>query len=396
MRARISARFDFAKLWTASAVSNIGDGVTIAAGPLLVAQMTQNPALVAGAAFAQQFPWLLFGLISGAYADRVDRRKLVVLANVLRGLVFAALAVTVAADVVSIPIIYAVFFLLGLGETFADTASVALLPAVVPQEKLASANAKLMATYTISNQFAAKPLGAWLFVTAAALPFAFDAVSFLVAAGLVATVTRAPRRLEPKKTNLKADIKEGVRWLMNHRVLRTLAMTMSVANVVFCAAFAIFVLYVQQRLGLTEVGYGALLTTFAIGGLIGAVIAPRLQRRLPAKHLLRAGLIVETLTHLVLAITGDWLVASAILVVFGVHTTVWGNIVITMRQRVVPDGLLGRVTSAYLLLDLGGAALGSLFGGSVATALGVTGPFWIAAGVMVAICVAAWRPLREA
>ncbi|MFC0106807.1 MFS transporter [Kibdelosporangium aridum] len=257
MRARISARFDFAKLWTASAVSNIGDGVTIAAGPLLVAQMTQNPALVAGAAFAQQLPWLLFGLISGAYADRVDRRKLVVLVNVLRGLVLAALAVSIAADVASIPIIYAVFFLLGLGETFADTASVALLPAVVPQEKLASANAKLMATYTISNQFAAKPLGAWLFVTAAALPFAFDAVSFLVAAGLVAMVTRAPRRLEPKKTNLKADIKEGVRWLMNHRVLRTLAMTMSVANVVFCAAFAIFVLYVQQRLGLTEVGYGA-------------------------------------------------------------------------------------------------------------------------------------------
>ncbi|MFC0106806.1 MFS transporter [Kibdelosporangium aridum] len=126
------------------------------------------------------------------------------------------------------------------------------------------------------------------------------------------------------------------------------------------------------------------------------MIAPRLQRRLPAKHLLRAGLIVETLTHLVLAITGDWLVASAILVVFGVHTTVWGTIVITMRQRVVPDGLLGRVTSAYLLLDLGGAALGSLLGGLVATALGVTGPFWIAAGVMVAICVAAWRPLRGA
>ncbi|RSM85037.1 MFS transporter [Kibdelosporangium aridum] len=392
MRARISARFDFHKLWTASAVSNLGDGVTIAAGPLLVAQLTQNPALVAGAPFMQQLPWLLFALLSGAYVDRVDRRKLVVLVNVLRGLVLAILAVTIAADVVSIPIVYATYFLLGLGETFADTASAALLPAIVPKEKLASANAKLMATFTISNQFAAKPLGAWLFAAAAALPFAVDAVSFLIAAALVAAVRKAPAPEKPRKTN----IKEGVRWLMNHRVLRTLATTMGVANVVFCAAFAIFVLYVQQRLGLDEIGYGVLLTTFAVGGLIGTAIAARLQTRFPARVLLRAGLIVETLTHLILAVTDNWLVAGTILVVFGVHTMVWGVIVVTMRQRVVPDSLLGRVTSVYMLLDLGGAALGSLIGGLIAQALGVTAPFWIAAGVMVLICVAAWRPLREA
>jgi MFS family permease len=396
VRARISARFDFPKLWTASAVSNIGDGVTIAAGPLLVAQLTENPAWVAGAAFMQQLPWLLFALIGGAYADRVDRRKLVVRVNVLRGLALAALAAAVATNTVTVPIIYAVYFLLGLGETFADTASAALLPAVVPREKLASANAKLMATFTIGNQFVAKPLGAWLFVTAAALPFAFDALSFLVAAGLVAAVTTTPERPKPRTASLKADIREGIRWLMNHRVLRTLAMTMSVANVVFCSAFAIFVLYVQQRLGLTEIGYGLLLTTFAIGGLLGTVTSQWLQKRFPAKVLLRAGLIVETLTHLTLAITDNWLVAGTILVIFGVHTMVWGVIVITMRQRVVPDGLLGRVTSVYLLLDLGGAAIGSLLGGLVAQALGITAPFWIAAGAMVTILAAAWRPLREA
>ncbi|MCE7002696.1 MFS transporter [Kibdelosporangium philippinense] len=302
MRARISAPSDFAKLWTASAVSNIGDGVTIAAGPLLVAQLTENPAWVAGAAFMQQLPWLLFALIGGAYADRVDRRKLVVQVNVLRGLALAALAATTAAEVVTIPIIYTIYFLLGLGETFADTAVGAMLPVIVPKEKLASANAKLMATFTIGNQFLAKPLGAWLFITAAALPFAFDAVSFLIAAALIAGIAKTPEH--PKK---QADVKEGIRWLMNHRVLKTLAITMSLANVVFCAAFAIFVLYAQRRLGLSEVGYGFLLTTFAIGGLIGTTIAPRLQRKVPNRTLLRTGLIVETLTHLTLAITDNWL-----------------------------------------------------------------------------------------
>lgn len=303
MRAEVSARFDFAKLWTASAVSNIGDGVTLVAGPLLVARLTDNPALVAGAAFVQQLPWLLFALLSGAYVDRVDRRRLIIVVNILRGAALTALAAAVFGDWAGIPVIYAVFFVLGAGESLADTAAAALLPAVVPAEKLPSANAKLMATFTVNNQFLAKPLGAWLFAASAALPFAFDAATFLLAAGLLASLRAAPGKPEPRSTSLKADIAEGVRWLMNHRLLRTLAVTMAVANVVFCGAFAVFVLYARQRLGLDELGYGLLLTTFAVGGLAGTLLAPRLHRVVPAKVLLRLGLVVETGTHLTLAAT---------------------------------------------------------------------------------------------
>ncbi|WP_202818923.1 MFS transporter [Actinosynnema sp. ALI-1.44] len=389
-------RFDFAKLWTASAVSNIGDGVTMAAGPLLVAQLTDDPAWVAGAAFVQQLPWLLFALVSGAYVDRVDRRRLIVVVNVLRGLALGGLAAAIATGVAVIPVIYVVFFMLGVGESLADTASAALLPAIVPPERLPSANAKLMATFTVNNQFIAKPLGAWLFASAAALPFAFDAATFLLAAGLLATLRQVPGRPEPKNTNLRADIAEGVNWLMNHRLLRTLALTMSAANVVFCGGFAVFVLYVKQRLGLDDLGYGLLLTTFAVGGLVGTLVTPRLARLVPAKVLLRGGLVVETLTHLALAATQLWQVAAAVLVLFGVHTMVWGTIVVTIRQRDVPSGLLGRVTSAYSLVDFGGAAVGSLLGGAFARMLGITAPYWIAAVVMVLISAVAWRPLREA
>ncbi|WP_217281265.1 MFS transporter [Kibdelosporangium persicum] len=396
LRARIPARFDFPKLWAASAVSNIGDGVTMAAGPLLVAHLTQNPVWVAGAVFAQQLPWLLFALVSGAYVDRVDRRRLVVVVNVVRGLALAGLAAAIATGVVTIPIVYATFFLLGLGETVADTAAAALLPAVVPSDKLPAANAKLMATFTINNQFVAKPLGAWLFATSTALPFAFDAATFLLAAGLLARLSTGPGKREPAHTSLGKDIVEGVRWLKNHRVLRTLAITMCAANVVFCGAFAVFVLYVRQRLGLDDLGYGLLLTTFAIGGLAGAAAAPGLQRKIPARMLLRAGLVVEILTHLTLAASTRWPIVAGVLVVFGVHTMVWGGIVLTIRQRTVPEGLFGRVTSVHLLLDFGGAAIGSLLGGLFAKSLGITAPYWIAAGVMVLISVAAWRPLRAA
>jgi MFS family permease len=316
---------EFYKLWTASAVSNVGDGVTMAAAPLLVASLTTDPALVAGAIFVQQLPWLLFALISGAYVDQVDRRQLIVMVNLLRGLALGALVATVATGTVSVPVVYAVFFLLGVGETLADTASAAFLPAIVVPDKLASANTRLMATFTIGNQFIAKPLGAWLFVIAAALPFGVDALSFVVAAALVSTIRPIPAESPRPRTSLRADIAAGVRWLWQHRLLRTLAVTMGLGNVVFCAAFAIFVIYTRQRLGLSEVGYGLLLTTFAVGGLLGTALASRLQGRFGAAALLRTGLLIEAATHATLAITTTPLVAATVLVIFGVHTMVWGS-----------------------------------------------------------------------
>lgn len=398
MRARISARLgaDFHKLWTASAISNIGDGVTMAAGPLLVASLTDDPALVAGAAFVQQLPWLLFSLISGVYVDRLDRQRLIVIINVLRGLALAVLAAGIAFQAATIPLIYAVFFLLGTGETIADTASAARLPSIVPADKLAIANTRLMATFTIGNQFLAKPLGAYLFVTAAALPFEFDALTFIAAAGLVAAMRPNPDPPPRQHASLRVDITEGLRRLWHHRLLRTLTLSMGVANVVLCGAFAVLVLYARRRLGLSQVGYGYLLITFAIGGLLGTATASRLQARFGATTLLRAGLIVETATHITLAVTTNPWPAAATLIIFGAHTMIWGVIVTTLLQRSVPDHLRGRINSVNALIQTGGAALGSLLGGAFAHNLGITAPFWIAAAVMILTTATAWHPLRQA
>ena len=162
------------------------------------------------------------------------------------------------------------------------------------------------------------------------------------------------------------------------------------------AAFAIFVLYSKERLGLTDVGYGVLLTAFAIGGLAGTLLAPGLLRTLGATVLLRVGLLIEIALHATLAATTEPLVAGTIIVVFGVHTVVWGVVVTTIRQKAVPLSMFGRVTSVYSLLDLGGAALGSLLGGLVAQAYGIVATFWTAALLMVIVAVLAWRPLQVA
>jgi predicted MFS family arabinose efflux permease len=387
---------DFWKLWTSSAVTNLGDGITMVAGPLLVASISTNPSAVAGAAVAQQLPWLLFALISGAWADRADRRRLVVSVNLLRAMALAVLAVAVLTGTVSIPLIYLVFFALGTGETLADTASAAFVPTLVPPPSRPRANTLMYASFNVLNQFAAKPVGAWLFVLAAAVPFGVNALTFALSAALIAAIRTVPPPTPREPSHLRTDIAEGIRWLLRHRLLRTLAVTMAVSNLVFCAAFAIFVLYAKQHLHLTDVGYGVLLLAFAVGGLLGTLVAPALIRRLPPSLLLRAGLLTEVALHATLALTSSSFVAAAMIVIFGIHTTVWGIVVTTIRQRDVPSALYGRITSVYTLVDLTGAALGSMLGGLVATGFGLIATYWAAAGSMAVIAVLAWRPIREA
>ncbi|MFI7598339.1 MFS transporter [Actinoplanes sp. NPDC049681] len=433
---------DFIKLWSATAIANLGDGVALVAGPLLIASLTPDPAAVAGAAFAQQVPWLLFALISGAWADRLDRRRLVVTVDLIRAAALGLLVVCVICSAVSIWLVYGVVFVLGTCETLADTASSAFVPALVPAERLPVANAWLGATFTVINQFAAKPLGGWLFVVAAAAPFGLQAAAFVVAAGLIhllpaaspspspappasspaaspppascdstspSSASESPASLPPASSSsasgsvglrdrqsLRSEIVEGVRWLWAHRLLRTLAVAMACGNLVYCAAFATFVLYARDRLGLGSVGYGTLLTAFAVGGLLGSVLAPRLIRTVGAAVLLRAGLLVEVALHATLAATTTPVVAAVMIVVFGVHTMVWGTVAWTLRQRAVPSSLYGRVTGAYSLLDLGGAALGSLAGGALAQTFGLIPVFWGAAVAMGVVVVLTWRPLGRA
>jgi MFS family permease len=384
---------DFARLWAANAVSNLGDGVTGVAGPLLVASLTDHPTLVAGAAFAQRLPWLLLSLPAGAYVDRLDRRRLLVAVDLARGLVLGGLAVATWQGWATMPVLYTAFLLFGVGETLADTTSVTLLPNIVPAERLTGANARLLGTYLIGNQLAAPPFGAWLFVVAPALPFTFDAASFLAATLLLAPLLRRPELAPqggpaPRRT-LGTEIVQGLGWLWSQRTLRLLALWVGVMNLAGAGSFAIWVLWARERLGVQGVGYGALVTAYTSGGLLGTMLAGRLERRFGPATVLRAGLWVEAASQLSLALARSPWVAAPTLIVFGGHATVWGVVAVSLRQRIVPERLRGRVNSVYSLCDLGGAALGTLLGGGLAAVLGITAPFWLGAGAVAVLAVTA-------
>jgi MFS family permease len=390
----------FARLWLASAVSTIGDGALLTAGPLLVASMTRRPAAVAAAVFAQALPWPLFALVSGAAVDRVSRRHLMAATDCCRGLALAVLTALVATAHARLWAVYAVLFVIGTGETLADTAASALVVTTVSPAALSRANARIYTTFTLGNQLLGPPVGALLFVLGAAWPLGLDAATFLLAAAIVVRMRPAAGAREDTAgpapgRRVRDDIAEGIRWLVRTPVLRTLAVCILVMNVTFGAAFATWVLFARERLGVTRAEFGVLATAAAVGALAGPAVYRRLEVRAGVPALLRAGLVIETATHLFLAITRSAVVAGVTMTVFGVHAMVWGTASTTARQRATPPNMLGRVGSVYGLFSIGGATVGAALGGVVAQAGGLAAPFWLAFAAMVPVTVAAWRPLRH-
>lgn len=384
---------NFRWLWSSATISNLGDGIVLAAGPLLVASITTEPFAVAMAVFAQRIPWFLFGLQAGAIVDRVDRRRLIIVVDLLRGGTIGALSAAIAFDFVSLPFIYVTMFLLGSAETFSDNARQALLATAVPKAALGAANARLFGTLITTNQLAGPPLGALLFAAAAAIPFGIDAASFVIGAALIAGVSHEAAPPPPDKTPIRKQVVEGLRWLASNAPVRTLVLLITVFNITFGAAFGILVLYATERLGLSAVGFGMLLASLAVGGVIGSMVFGPLEKRTSYATILRIGLIVETLTHLILATTRSYLVAGAVMVAFGVHAVLWGTTSTTVRQKTVPPSLLGRVTSVHMIGSFGAIALGSLLGGVIASRWGVVAPFWFAFVGSAVILVTVWRAI---
>jgi MFS family permease len=382
----------FTRLWMASAITNLGDGALLAAGPLLVATLTTDPVAVAAAGLAQRLPSLLFGLVGGALADRLSRRALCVAANASRAALLGCLAVTIATGTVSLWLLYLVAFLLGVVETLADAAYGALIADIVPAGLLGRANARLHLTFSVNNQLAGPPLGALLFAAGTALPFGLHVVACAVAALVLARVPDH-HHPAPSQTTLLTDVRDGLRWLWRHPGLRVLAVCIFVMNLAGVGAFAIWVLYGTRHLGLTSAQYGLFIAAGAVGGITGGWAYGRLEKHLGQTTLLRAGLVVEALTYLALALTSNPWVAGATMVVFGVHAIVWGAVATTARQRATPPALLGRVGSVYALASVTGSLLGGLLGGLLATRFGLLTPFWVAFAMVAALIPVVWRGL---
>ena len=385
----------FRWLLSASLVNNIGDGIVLTAGPLLVASRTRDPFLVSLALLSGYLPVLLFGIIGGVAADRFDRQRMVVVVDLARSIVLGVLVWTIVSGTVNIVAILVVLFLLGTAETFADSASSTLLPGLVAREDLGIANARMNGAFLLANQLLFPPIGAFLFVVGPALPFAVNGAAFALGAVMISRVVTDIRGARHDRPGVRTEMVEGFRWLLAHPPMRTLTLTILAFNVTYGAAWSVLVLYAGDRLGMNAVGFGLLTTAIAVGGVIGTVSYGRLERRFALGDIMRVGLIIETVTHLVLALTTSAVVALGMLVIFGAHAFVWGTTSTVVRQRAVPDELMGRIGGVYRVAIIGGIVAGTPLGGLLAAAYGITAPFWFAFAGSALLVAVLWREFHH-
>jgi MFS family permease len=372
------------KLWSASAGSNLADGIFWIALPLLAIRLTDSPALVAGVTVASRLPWLLFSLVAGALADRLDRRRTMVFVDLFRGGLLGALALATFAGFASLPLLYVVAFALGVAETLFDTSAQSIMPNLVEPDRLSVANGRLYAVELTMNQFVGPPVGGFLAAAGVAMAFGTGAAAYIVAALSLFTIAGTFRPVrEGPPTRMHQDIAEGLRYLFRHRLLRVLAVMVGVSNLASSAVFAVFVLHAVAPgpLALDELGFGLLTTTLAVGSLVGSFIVEPLERRLGRANLLSMSMLGFSVPMLLLAFTTDVVLIGVAWVIGSAIGIAWNVVTVSLRQRIVPDRLLGRLNASYRLLAWGTMPVGAALGGLVGETLGLRAVFLIFGGL---------------
>ena len=395
------------RLWGAVASSNLGDGLVSLALPWLASLLTRDALAIAGVALASRLPWLVFSLQAGVLTDRFDRRRLMVVANSLRAVIATGVTVAILLDVASLPLLYLAAFGLGMCEVVFDNTSQALLPSLVPRAHLERANGNLMGAQMVIADFVARPVAGALVGVALSLPFAIDAATAAVSAALIATIPGGYRTTQPEegpRPSMRAQIADGLRWLWRHRLLRVLALALAAMNGVMAATMATFVLFVQELLLLDGLGFGLLLATGSLGGLLGSVLAPGLTARLGSGRSLLLTVAVPIGGFAALATTSSPVLAGLAFAAYFFTAVTWNVVTVSLRQTLIPDAMLGRVNSVYRFFGWGVMPIGTLLGGGLVHLLeegvnrpaGLRAPFVAAALVHVALLATASPRLTQA
>ena len=383
--------------FVATSISNVGDGMAHAAAPLLALSLTNDARLIAGVSFAAFLPWLVLTLPAGVYIDRFNRKHLMITVNVIRAVLYSVIGFSAWQG--SLTMWSLMLILLGVGccEVIFDMSAQAFLPAIVPPELLEKANGRLYTAEVVSNNFIGLPLGALTFVAAVGIPFGANAASFALSAMLVSSihvpsVVTTQTQSQIVSQTFRKDLAEGFSWLWSNKLLRTLAIMLGITNMATMFGDAIFVKYAADELGVTGTGYGFLLSLMAIGSIIGGFIGDRISKRFGVPVSIVAsfgvfstvGLVYYFLPHI-------WSVAIAV-GVMGLASTTWNIVTVSLRQRIIPSELFGRVNSVYRLIGTGSISIGALIGGQIAYSQGLRAPY-LASVIVGCIALAIGGPI---
>jgi MFS family permease len=397
-------------LFTATGISNLGDGVSALALPWLATLITRDPALIALVAFATRLPWFLLSIPAGAFVDRGDRKRMIVNADVFRTLLTAGIIALIFALPELPPGKHAAFyilalsalaFLLGSAEVLRDNAAQTLLPSIVAKHDLETANGQLWSVEQVMGSFVGPPLAGILIALAVQAPFLLDAVTFALAAWLVWTIALPPR-VKPPKRALLTEISEGWQWMRAHPMVLRVAVILGLLNGAAFMALTMLVLVSQEILGLSALGHGILLTAGAAGGVVGGLFGPRIVARIGAINSVRLALIIFPIPYLAIGLTTSPILVGIMLFFEMLAALIWNIVTVSWRQRIIPDDILGRVNSLYRFFGWGMMPFGALAGGLIVSLgepeLGrnwaLRLPYFAASAICAALASFGWRSIR--
>jgi MFS family permease len=395
-------------LWVASTAANTADGLATTAAPLLVVATTTEPFALSTLNALWFLPWLLLGLVVGVLVDRTDRRRAMIWAAVARAGLAGVLAVAIASGRDHLALLYGVVLVFSTAEIVYDTASRALLPALVPVEKLEAANSRLVSADLVAQGFVGPLLAGLLFGLAAGWPFAAIALLLVVAAFAMTRVQAPTGEDRPAaaapaavaaadaRRSIRAEVREGTRFLFSHPILRTIALFVGVLGFLGSAVTGLVVLYAADTLDLGDGMVGVLLAVAAVGSVVGSAVAARARRRWGAGRALAASIVLIGASSIGLGVTRAVPVAMLLLAIGSAGTMAWNVVTMALRQALIPGPLLGRVFSAYRLLALGSVPLGATAAGAAARVTDVPTTVLVAGVLHLVVAIAFARPLATA
>jgi MFS family permease len=382
------------RVWWANTGSGVGDGVIATALPLLAVTITRDPVLVSLVSAAFYLPWLLLSLPAGAVVDVHDRVALMWRAQAVQAAVIALIAVLVAIGATSIAVLVAAGFCLGAAEVVFSNAAQAQLPRLVPAASLSKANGNLQVSLTLGQTFLGPPLGSVLFAAARALPFGLGAGSFAASAAVLSGLPRRKpaERQRLSMAGLRGSVMEGLHWLLRHRLLRIVAVLLGAANFGSQMGQATLVLLATETLHVGTRGYGLLWTAAAVGSILGGLTNPAIIRRIGEMPSLIIAMASFAAVYVGIGLAPGAVVLGILMACNGFFVTMWNVVTVSLRQRIVPDELLGRVNSVYRMIGWGLIPLGSLAGGFAATLGGLRAPY-VAGGLVCGLALLAALPV---
>jgi len=386
----------FRFLLGATGLSNLADGILVVGAPLLAVTTTRSPILVSLVSAAAAAPWLLITLLAGALADRRDRRRIMVIASWSRAVVLTAAAVAAAAALLPLPVLLITVLLVGVGEVFSDTSAQSALPMTVPPPLLTVANGRITSAQTVTNGFLGGPIAGVLVAVAGAAVLAVPALLY-AAAGLLLLGMHGRYQVEVHtRQNLRADIAVGLRYLRAHRVLRSLAAFAGTLNFANGAYFAVLVLWVvgdSSQVGLTPAGYGLLTAALAAGAVLGALLVHRAARKVGETNAMLLAVLTSSLPLLIPVVAPTPTAIVPALVVIGAGGAASNVLIVSLRQRLIPEPLFGRVNATYRLIAAGTTPLGAVAGGLLTDWAGFPAVGYTAAGLCVIAVILVARPV---